>query len=377
MRLFSRLLTVLSLFLALAVLMFVLQNDTRVFPSATNTKSSGFAAFAELLKKRGYKVRVDGRIRPILRKGDLLVVPRLGSQDYSQDRTPEAVTRFAANIKQATSAGQTCLFLRVPEHPRTDGSDLVKLAGTEGKYRLAVSPQSLQMPIGVMYAPLAEIQPKPEGPHVALLVSGVGNGSRFTLPDASILTNRSITKFDHARFGLDVLSRLVQPGGTVVFAEYGIGNQTNESALDYLGSWAHSIAWQALLVVLAVFYTLGRPFGSLAVTSPPARTARDLIAAMSATLQRANHLDQALLILLNSTYDRVRKAVQAPTGAPLELLHRQISPELTIAISAVRTSFQRRLTSGEALKMAVELENATAAFESQMKATRVIGQNKP
>ena len=62
-----------GLLLITAALLFSARTERRAYPSATNVRASGYAAFAELLRRDGYRVTIDRSIRPRIDRDSLVI----------------------------------------------------------------------------------------------------------------------------------------------------------------------------------------------------------------------------------------------------------------------------------------------------------------
>lgn len=389
----SRLATVLLVILVAASVLFVFgREDETATPSATNTKASGLAAFAELLRRDGYQVTLDRS--PRLRRDPQEIV--LAAEIYARSPEPNPFgqpsedpvqTQTQNSLERHTGQGGRLVVLHLPSlfdttqtTPETDVFEN-RLTGQEFTVSTYPFPPAGENP----YFPSEEdpffLLPDPVAPEktIPLLeneerdfayIAPDGQGWSLHIITGAAATNRYIGENQNAEALLFLIRRFAPPGSTIVFAESSLGNAGQPSLLREIGPWAVAALWQAFLLLAVLAYTLGRRFGLPVAEPVVAQGARELLDAMSVTLARAKRRDHALFTLLDQAYERIQKAARAPAGSSPSDLGELAHPALAAVITRIRTRYGTDVPKKEAVTLAQDLERELQTFESQERARR-------
>ena len=305
-------------------LIFTAREDRQGFPSMTNTRGSGYAAFAELLRRDGYEVRLERSVRPKYAKGDLVIAVTRPIE------APEAIVEFEEAIQEETlvdnhgeavlahleSGGRVLEVLNDSafEHE----SDLVKEATrTVTSASAPDKAYTLSIPGGewedtTFGAGEAGYTSWYAGDSPFVDYRRVGDGLLATVSEGLPITNRYLDKDDNAEFYLQLVRGLAPSGSTVVFDEAGIGNAETPTVANTLGGWAVAVRWQALVLFAVMIYTYARRFGLPETERRTVRGSRELFDAIADVLRRTRNTGLALDNLLIECDERIRRVLGAP-----------------------------------------------------------------
>lgn len=370
----AKLMAVFSLLLLAATALFVFSGPSNTADhSIANTKAGGLAAFAELLKSRGYTVVMDRSVRPKIRKGDLVIAAQ---KDFLESISPEDIGKPDGTIDvidDFLKAGQTVIWLNIPPHLPSvnDGSaSLSKVNLLPGKTQKQISTgpaDAFQTILGDFSVPIVQGRGQ-----TYVIAEPDGKGISIDVGPGHIATNRFIAQGDNAEVLLGIVNRFAKPGTRIVFPEALFGNAAPSSELDEFGPWANAAKWQFFIFLAVVIWTLSFRFGALMPRQVKARNTHEVLGAMSGMLKKANRRDHALLLLLDTAFDRMRRALMATSGTKPEDLTKMASPRLAQAISMIRGSYGTSIRSNVAQVMAEELEAALQEFEAVEKSKRAM-----
>lgn len=346
------------------------QEGTDSFPSISNSKASGLAAFSELLIQDGYKVVLDRDERPQLNNADLVIaiLPEKVEFDTSSlfgaEDGEKPTPQIEISLGQFIARGGTVLSLPM-------ANDFANATNAAAEKTISLGDKKYQVSVSQTFAVLGlesldnsennnesalSIDSLPS--HGLLMQSGIG------------ATNRFIGKLENAQFYLDAVRKLAPPGSTIVFAEASFGNTQNRNLSNDLGNWIAVAGWQLFIVVGVIMFSVGRRFGFPVEDRFEERGTHELIHSMSNILRRGRHYDQASMILLDETYNRMRKALRAPLGADPATLTKMAPAELGSAIIAIRQQYGQKLQSQEWRKLTSKLEYELHSFETSVKSQK-------
>ncbi len=296
------------------------------FPSVTSTRASGYAAFAELLKRDGYDVRLDRSVRPQFAKGDVVIAVTRGSSDPFQEPTVDEML------------GERPLDLhrdQIEAHLR-DGGSVIEIINseyfdqaseqTETVQRNAVSSQdpsrtyNLSLPIESYGYSAFEPDAAPYnawivGEYSFVEYAHFGGGLLVTVGEGLPITNRYLDQDQNAEFFLSLVRNVAPAGSRIVFDESGIGNADDPTVANTLGEWAVAARWQAGLLFAVLIYTLSRRFGTPETETRAVRGSRELFDAVADVFRRTSNTGLALDNLLVECDQRIRRVLNAPTTA--------------------------------------------------------------
>lgn len=330
--------------LALLGLSFVLlvfaKDEKRTNPTIESTNPSGLAAFAELLRRDGYIVKLDKKPRPQLESGDLVIavdMPVLHS--FKEIEPKEAKTQDSID-KFVGEGGAKVVF-----HLPSDFAETSKNVSLRRHSPLRGTPQK-ELTIGTyvddyMSQETARPAPYEVSPDAAATATWAGSRS-IDVHDAMGVTNRYISKGDNAEVMLQYVHMLAPPGSRVVFPEALINNVQADGPLDKLGGWAVAGRTQLYILALVILTSLAVRFGSPTREGAKQRSARDMVDAVAELLRRGNKTQFALEAALNDTYERFRLGVSAPVGTSREhLRERMPEPLLAVVMEAEKLAAKR------------------------------------
>jgi len=329
--------------LALMGLSFVLlvfaKDEKRTNPTVESTYPSGLAAFAELLRRDGYVVKLDKKPRPQLDSGDLVIAVDMAlPHSFTELEPKEAKTKDT--IDKFIGDGGSELVLNLPSDFQSSSKNMTlqsrrPLAGmaekqmTKGTYvDESVSQWSSDEPVEVVGDAAATSQ---------------WSGRRsIYVHDAMGVTNRFISQGENAEVMLQYVHMLAPAGSRVVFPEALINNVQSDGPLDKLGGWAVAGRTQLYILALVVLTSLAVRFGSPTREAAKQRSARDMVDAVAELLRRGNKTQFALEAALNDTYERFRLGVSAPLCTSREhLRERMPEPLLVVVMEAEKLAAKR------------------------------------
>lgn len=347
------------------------QEGTESFPSANNSKPSGLGAFAELLRRDGYKITVERDERPRIEKAGLVVVVRKPDQqvDFLADMegTADQTPPIEVALEKKAESGATFLEIGLPSDFGAASKSAVPVQAGLGEqtYELVnpPNPPDTTVPGGPLLSP--------HGGPAAVTTSD--KATYVTVNDGTFLTNRFLGQKDNARFALDLVRAYAPPGTEIVFAEAAWGNISNRTLLDEYGNWMAIAVWQFVLVVGVAVFAAGRRFGLPIPDRYRERGTNELLASMGNVLKRGRKYDQALMIVLDDTYERMRAALNAPLGTDPAELTKQAPAPLAQSIIRIRSNYGNNLKSDEWLQMSRALEFHLHEFETEVKSRRSVG----
>ncbi|HMS56928.1 MAG TPA: DUF4350 domain-containing protein [Fimbriimonadaceae bacterium] len=341
------------------------------FPSITSYEPSGLRAFAELLQSEGYQVERTRSVYPKVDANTLVIVP-VAATPTSWDTTPEFIMR--EDLTEALrEAGAPNILLTVPREFRTaiksvtgvitatspaDGSefevtDATAVSDTVSFEDLDVVPLWSLGDVGIFLSDGDE----------ALL--------EYTLPMGLLAVNAYIDHLDNAEFLMRAVRAAAGPEiKKVVFCEAMIAGADDDTLLAALGGWATGAWTQVLVLALVIVFTLGKRFGLPDEHRLKQRGARELVDAISGTLNRSQATGIALDAIASDADREIRKALKLPRDAPAELRNEQLPGPLLNALQHVEERRGTRMDPGFALKLIQRLEAELRAFIASRSALR-------
>lgn len=387
MKQFNRVALVLSLLLVLAAVIFVFgSGNGNTTPSSVNTRGLGIAAYAELLRRNNISVEIDRSPVIKLSKNDVLVTVEDNAKyfDWFQDETPPEEyekegekfskpppSQFEQSVTNHLKQGGRIMNLVMPTsredfQPTADiqtfttpnKSESFQLQLGDEAYTLEKEEQSAELPLIV------------SGQNFLAYIQEDSGGIYLDIADATFLRNRFIAKSDNAKLGLWLAKKFLPPGGKYVIAEASVGNQETRTALDEVGKWASAAFWQTLFLFAVIVFTLNRRFGVASREITSARGAKELMGAMSLTLQRAHRRDHALLILRASALDRVRKTLRLSIGLSEQEVISRMHPDAQAIMATIIRLQGQSLGAKQATTLAQSLESHLRNMETEAKANR-------
>lgn len=320
-------------------------------PSAVNTRPSGMAAFAELLRRDGFEVVFDRSSRPELRATDLAIAVSAPSEDVlgllsGRNLEREEEERAQAKIlEDHLKKGGALIETQVP-------LDLDAASRSLDRVEMALAGQTYTVARARNFTASSILLDVPQ------------KDARYSRPeDGLFLNNRFLDEYDDAAYGL-ALVRGLAPGKRVVFLEALAGNRQAETLLSSLGDWAIAARNQILLLFLVVIWTMGRRFGVPETDDTPQRGVRELVDAVADVFRRSKQARFALSTVRAEVLERIRLALRAPVGSKEADLVAKTPPELREAMAHTRRLLEgEKLGPDVAMSAAKRLLHAIQAFE--------------
>ena len=373
-----------GLLLVTVALIFSAREERRGFPSVTNLRASGYAAFAELLRRDGYQVSLDRTISPQFDRSDLVV-----STTFSNDLLQAAEDPFNEEETSAEPAKELPYQRAIKDHVGKGGT-VVELYNSVGFDFVSaqvsdprtVTPGSgkgraskLSLPYGSAFA--QQLAPAPgsypawstsESAYIAYKKEG--EGMLVTVADGLPLTNRHLDENDNAAFFLDLFRSLAPHGSRIVFVEDGIGNSEEPTVARVLGPWAVVARAQVILLFLVLIYSFGKRFGLPETERRKVRASRELFDAVSDVLRRTHNTGLALDNLLIECDQRMRRVLRVPTKTTRHDILQSVPKELReqyLNVSELAVGNSKPNVARDASARLLEL---LAAFERDSRSVR-------
>lgn len=360
-----------ALLLVASLLLKFGEQRATAFPSITSYEPSGLRAFADLLRSEGYEVERTRSVYPKVGPDTLVIVP-VAATPTSWEITPEFLMR--EDLTDALrESGAPNILLTVPKEFRTaiksvtgvitvtspaDGSQFELTDG------IAVS-DTVNME-GLDAVPLWSW-----GEQGIFMSDGDESLLEYTLPMGLVAVNAYIDHLDNAEFMMRVVrSAAGSDIKKVVFCEAMIAGADDDTLVAALGGWATGAWTQILVLVAVVIFTLGKRFGLPDEFRMKQRGARELVDAISGTLNRSKATGIVLDAVADDADREIRKALKLPRDAPVTLRNDQLPGPLLNALLHVEERRGTRMDPGFALKLIQRLEAEVRAFVSSRSALR-------
>jgi hypothetical protein len=309
-------------------LIFSAREERRGFPSVTNTRASGYSAFAELLRRDGYKVRLERSVRPRFAKHEVVIaLTRGGDEEFDESTITDLVEGAPVDVhaeqivKHLENGGRAIEIVNTVHFDFA--SDETALAE-----RFAVSPvdsnrrYSLSLPSSTSAYTAFDVYSAPydawdvgEYPYVEYMRHG--DGLLVLVGEGLPATNRFLDaeKRQNAEFFLNLVRNVAPTGATIVFDESGIGNAEEPTVANTLGEWAVAARWQAGLLFVVLIYTFARRFGLPETEARAVRSSRELFDAIADVFRRTSNTGLALDNLLVECDQRIRRVLNVSSVA--------------------------------------------------------------
>lgn len=324
-------------------------------PSADSRAPSGLAAFAELLRREGYRVRIDR-----------LAKPKLAPDEVAICALVEDAPSGGAAEDHIAQGGRVLLLPFTPQFDEASRS----AAGTaawkndaEDELRTSVMGSHLDLAhneVGLPQADAWAVWWNDE--EDAAVLYRYGNGVAAELADGIVATNRFLDQRDNAALLLNVFRWLAPPGSRVVFVEASIGLGRDPGLLAVIGPWAQALGWQAVVLFLVVVWTLGQRFGLPEAARTRQRGARELVDAIGQIYARSRATGLALEAAAANADARLRRHLKLPRDATREARNRAIPEPLAAALDAVERAADLRPSARQALPLVRTLDRELDAL---------------
>jgi hypothetical protein len=361
-------------------LIFTAREDRGGFPSVTNTKASGYAAMAELLRRDGYTVRLERDVKPSFKHGEVVIAltrGTVGNEEFDEFMGVEepSLDLHRDRIQKFMDAGG-----RVIEIVNAQSFEIDSARALEAQTEIASAfdpdlKYKLSLPYGT--PGMSEIEPT-TFPYGAWTVSGqpfvgyktVGDGMLVVVGDGVPFTNRLLDRAQNAEFLLKVVRAVAPSGGTLVFDESMIGNAEAPTVANTLGKWAVAARWQAGILFVVLIYTLSRRFGLPETERRSVRSSRELFDAISDVFRRTGNTGLALDNLLVECDQRIRRVLNAPNSAKRSDILQMAPVALREQYLHVSEHANANSSPRKAADAARKLLDTLVAFENDSRAVR-------
>jgi hypothetical protein len=346
------------------------QRDDKTNPAANSYGPSGTSAFAELLKRNGYDVRVDRRPRPRLAPDEVAVAFEVsGVSPFTSGDNEE---EFEKTLLDQVRAGRRAVLLTLPADFQSESKGLLPSPPVAVLVRGRPKDLKVKVP-AVLPAATHGLDEDADVPQVGLWDTPdenlarayqVGKGRLVHARSGSFVTNRFLDQADDARAAMELVGLLARPGERIVFTEAAFGNVDSPSLVEVIGAWANA-AWQQLLFLgVVVVYTLGKRFGIPEETRIQQRGARELLDALTDTLFRGRQTRVAMAAALDRANTELRSALRLPRDATRPERDRHLPPPLAGALARLQaaTEMEGSTPAPQALELIVKVRTLTDEF---------------
>lgn len=363
-------------------LIFTAREDRGGFPSVTNTKPSGFAALAELLKRDGYSLRLERDARPEFKAGEVVIAMTRGSNapdDFEsefavEEGAPSVDLHRAGLLDHIESGGRVIEFISSASFE----FDSARARETKAQVASAFDPNvkyTLSLPYGAPQRSGVAPDAAPVGAWMAaeqqvVTYASIGRGTLVTVHEGIPFTNRFLDQEQNAAFLLRVVRSVAPKGATLVIDESGIGNAQAPTVANTLGKWAVAARWQAGILFAVLIYTLSRRFGLPESERRSVRSNRELFDAIADVFRRTSNTGLALDNLLVECDQRIRRVINAPTSAKRSDILQAVPSALREQYLHVSEHANASSSPRHATAAASKLLELLAAFENDSRAVR-------
>ncbi|MCB0825035.1 MAG: hypothetical protein KDC26_02495 [Armatimonadetes bacterium] len=325
--------------------------------STTNTFESGTAALKELLVHDGFQVRTETSGFPQLESGEVIIYEPLKKEEFSF--FGQGGHDLEKRIDKFLSQGERGILLNFSEST----TQQVTVLDGKSKYVIHTNADYSSQKEELPFVSMKRSQDSPA------FLNSQDAGAILEL-HADGLTNSNIELGDNAKYYLEVLRRFAGKDHTIVFLEATMGNRLDRGLMADIGPWA-TVAWyQFLFLMTVIAFSVGKRFGVTRLDSVVERGTSETLIAMSDNLKASRHPDQALMILLDDAYERIRAAKRASPSADPAQLHATCHQELKNIIQRIRSCYGLKLDTEQWIIMAQILEEETLVLEREADSLR-------
>lgn len=374
-----------------AVVLLFSKSEVSSFPSAGNLGPSGTAALVRLLEKDGYKVRADRSPFLPTKKGELVIAPVISDEGRGlvDVLSGSTVTPIQRALARHAASGGKILLIQVPTDFNAAARGLIGYgvttpSGTKTIMapRYWASPEMLkpyQAP-GRASLPFTPSEPAPfltanfdpaQGNsrfNPIARIQRMGEGSAVSLDAGTLAINRHLADEENADVVTDLVRMMAPPGSQIVMAEAAFGNASEQGLGAALGSWFTAARNQALILAIVICVTLGVRFGRILPSRRRVRGAREMVDALATQLSSSRDKVFMLRCFAHQVEAEIKRLEGLPASSETTALLRVIPQVEREPISAVLSlPADAKLTSGQAVACAQQLEGALAAARQRAK----------
>lgn len=359
-------------------------------PDSASLGASGTSAFAELLRRSGYRVESVTGTSFELKPDDVAIAVtvrrprpiREVTDQLSEDMEPEPELPIGRSVSQLLEAhfgqGGKAIVLGVP-HDFSSSSAIVESSEASLNWQVDDVPPPVPTKTlrasgswSGLSADWVDIYPwipvssltlwsdATDDPYVQLL--SVKSGQCAYLPNGTLVTNRFLAKLDNATLLMATVHQLAPAGSRIVFLEAAHGMVDELGLLDILGPWAKAAWWQFLILFVVIVLTLGKRFGLPDATPTAQGGSSDLSAAVTGIMNRSRATHLAMEIILKDADSRIRKHLKLRLDASTAERDAHLPAGLLMALKQAEVLAKERAPKNRATEVARVLESELAAF---------------
>jgi hypothetical protein len=368
----------LGVLLVTVALIFSAREDRQGYPSVTNMRASGYAAFAELLRRDGYQVRLERGVRPEFARDEVVIAvtrPYFNKDDAwdAPLSDPRLHPHEEQILQHLENGGAVIELINWEQFERASGQavgarTVVSASDPARTYLLSLPNNPFETTTYATEATSYGAWFLGEYSYVDYTVHG--DGMLVTVGEGLPLTNRFLDREQNAEFGLALVRSVAPRGSKLVFDESGIGNAEAPSVANTLGPWAVAARWQAILLFVVLLYTLSRRFGLPETEKRAVRASRELFDAVSDVLRRTGNTGLALDNLLIECDQRMRRVLNAPGTMKRSDLLQAVPAALREQYLRVSEHANANVPSRKATEQAARLLALLEAFERDSREVR-------
>lgn len=356
-------------FLVIAsVLMLAGRSDPQSRPSITNYGPSGLAAWAELLRRDGYKVSLTRSTAPNWNEGQIPFFVATASDsllDQMNTKRMEDMAKLQGTITTHIQGGGKSISASIS----SNFDDLTKNAAETTVRSPRGDEKKIVTSEGYVYGPGYGLWTQlSEGKASVILNEGMGHV--LELSGATPMTNRFLARADNAEVFLDSVRSIAPKGSEIVFVETFILGPDEESMLESWGPWALAARNQVVFLTLVIIFTLGKKFGSPVYDRSKVRSSRELVDAVSDIFRRSKKDGFALELLYDDTMERLRIALKKPIGTKRKEILDALPEELREICLNVGAASVSKIKKREALELGNRLLTHVEQFEKDSRPKR-------
>lgn len=342
-----------------AVSVFMGRGNDKSNPSISSYEPSGLRAFADLLRKQGYRVRADLATEPKLAQNE---VPVLVSLDgYADSAGQDFLTHMDARREEFPAMIEVSVptYFRAASLNAQNQSNEVQRV--DGKQKLMVSDTTMDYYSNDNTSALVFKDTR----NVGVITVTTSRGRGIRVAGGLNATNRFIDKHDNAAYLMYAVRLAAKPGATLVFCEAAFGGGKSLGLVGSMGLWAVGAWWQIGLLAVIVVFTLGKPFGLPKPRRFQQTGGREFVEGISMLFRRARAGGPALSSMLRQANEDIYRRMKLPRDAGPGERDRVIPENLSLLLRQVEAASLHRLANADAIRLARELDDAMRRFREE------------
>lgn len=318
-------------------------------PSPNSYAQGGTAAFADLMRRRGYEVVSTRTTHPDLRSDDLALVfhssYQIGSPVTEETDRP---VPLRASLQSHLKAGGKILVASVEpnwvEFKTTQSEDIINLQGK----KLRVTLTGLDSPFS--YSRTGDLdqgsitlwasQDPKKNAQLAML-EAYEKGRILSFSGASPFSNLLIGRDDNAEWIVSTIRSVAPDAKRLVVLEAAFGNASDPGLLELIGPWALA-GWRQLLLLGAVIvFTLGIRFGVAQDPRHQESGQRELLEGVAETYRRSKANWLAVETIHREVDRQLRIQNRIPLGVETRVRDKHLSEEARSILGEVEALLAR------------------------------------